>query len=64
MTTETKTFAFKLAKSAGRPADKHWRARPGVATAGCTLVPGDSLDYRNDIDAFGNPRGRDNGYYC
>lgn len=64
MTTETKTFAFKLAKGAARTSDKRWQARAGVATAGCTLAAGDNGDYRADIDAFGQPRGRDNGYYC
>lgn len=64
MTTETKTFAFKLLKSTARATATPWQARAGVATAGCTLEAGNTGDYRADIDIYGQPHGRDGGYYC
>ncbi len=61
-----KSFAFQLAstqKPAGKAEDKQWQVRDGVAVAGCTDQTGIG-DYRADIDIWGNPRGRDNGYWC
>jgi len=61
-----KTFAFQLAstqKTDKAPGEKPWRIRDGVAVAGCTDQTGDG-DYRADIDIWGQPRGRDGGYWC
>lgn len=54
---EKKTFAFRLADKSS-PATGKWKAREGVAVAGCTdyLFP-DNLRY-----SVGS--GRDNGAYC
>ncbi|WP_174999353.1 hypothetical protein [Rugamonas aquatica] len=52
---ETKLFAFKLAeKKAVAKADPQWKAREGVALAGCT-----GPDAR-----AGRNGGRDNGIWC
>jgi len=55
MKTETKLFAFKLAeKKQEVTADTKWKAREGVATAGCS-----------GRDARGHGRwGRDTGMLC
>lgn len=60
-----KSFAFKLAADAKAKTEKKpaWQVRDGVAVAGCTDRTGIG-DYRADIDIWGNPRGRDNGYWC
>ena len=52
---ETKLFAFKLAKKTqeAKP-EAQWKAREGVATAGCTFPS----------ERYSTVRGRDNGVYC
>jgi hypothetical protein len=42
---EKKTFAFKLADHGVKPSDK-WKAREGVALAGCTETYPGSMNYR------------------
>ena len=64
MTAESKTFAFKLARTAKDNAPKPWRARAGVTAAGCTLSDPITEDYREATDYNGNPRGNDAGYFC
>lgn len=49
---EKKTFAFKLAEKSPRDTGK-WKARDGVAVAGCT-----------DFRFPNNLRYSDNGVYC
>lgn len=63
METKQKLFAFKLAakedaKKESATPDTPWKARDGVAVAGCTdyLFP-DNLRYTG-------ARGADNGAYC
>lgn len=51
MDMNKKSFAFKLA--ARRPANAKWKAREGVALAGCTDPSGEG-DYRYS----------DNGVWC
>lgn len=58
MNNNKKIFAFKLAEKKDRAATTKWRAREGVALAGCTDVTGDG-DFRDSL-----PRGHDNGVFC
>ena len=62
MTTEKRTFAFKLA--ANRSGDGKWKARDGVALAACTELA--NGNYRSDERTFpGGPSGPpDSGFYC
>lgn len=53
---ETKLFAFKLAqKNQDVKPDAKWKARDGVATAGC------SGPWARGTDRYGQ---KDNGIYC
>jgi hypothetical protein len=63
METKQKLFAFKLAvpqsaKPAGVESQDKWKAKEGVAVAGCTLYKLTG-DYR-----FGSGISRDGGIYC
>lgn len=62
MKKETKLFAFKLAKkSVPKKSDMAWKAREGVALAGCTISGGTWPDLILQNSEFG---GQDNGSYC
>jgi hypothetical protein len=58
---EKKTFAFKLADKSAK-SDGKWKARDGVALAGCTELP--NHNYRDNIFANGHPAPEDGGYFC
>jgi len=59
MNNDKKIFAFKLAEKKEKAATAKWKAREGVALAGCTDVTGDG-DFRESTF----PRGHDNGVFC
>lgn len=52
---EKKTFAFKLAEK-GAKSPRKWKARDGVALAGCSEV--EFMNYRESL------RRADDWYYC
>ena len=56
---QKKAFAFKVAQQVERKTEQkteQWKAREGVAVAGCTVG-------RFDLQ-WGTSRGRDNGDFC
>ncbi len=59
MKNNKKSFAFKVAEKvnvAEAQKKEQWKAREGVAVAGCTMG-------RFDLQ-WGSSRGQDNGLYC
>lgn len=64
MQSDKKLFAFKLAEKrdeASTPQGK-WKAREGLAVAGCTELPDGSQEWRDWYGPTGV--GHDAGYYC